>query len=166
MNLSLIVASSDNGVIGVKGDLPWHISTDLKRFKRLTMGHHMVMGRKTFDSIGRCLPGRTTVIVTRNASFQFDGAKIVHDMHSARLAVVGDDQPFVVGGSQIYRAALPLIKTVYLTRVLTEIDGDAWFPINELDDDATWRQVDVEGPHEAKHARENILYQFETYERI
>ena len=80
MNLSMIVAAGENGVIGSNGDLPWHISADLKRFKRLTMGHHLIMGRKTFDSIGRCLPGRTTIIITRNPEYIVEGAQIAHSL--------------------------------------------------------------------------------------
>ena len=163
MNLSVIVASSDNGVIGVDGDLPWHLSADLKRFKRLTMGHHMIMGRKTFDSIGRCLPGRTTVIVTRNPGYRFEGAITVCDFDSATKAVGDDEQPFVVGGAQIYRLALSHVRTIYLTRVLAEIEGDVFFPINDLEE-PPWRQTDVDGPHLSE--KENLYYQFETYERI
>ena len=157
-----MVAASDNGVIGVDGDLPWHLSADLKRFKKMTMGHHLIMGRKTFDSIGRCLPGRTTVIVTRNANFHFSGAKVVHTITDAMDIARDDPQPFVVGGGQIYELALPVAKTVYLTRVLTEIEGDVFFPIRQLDSEC-WTQTSVDGPHFCEN--ENLHYQFEDYER-
>ena len=96
MTISLIVAMSENGVIGRGGEMPWHLSSDLRRFKRLTMGHHMVMGRKTLESIGRLLPGRTTIILTRNPEFEFAGALIARDFSSALELAAGDDEVFVV----------------------------------------------------------------------
>ena len=120
-NLAMIVAASDNDVIGVDGDLPWHISADLKRFRKLTTGHHIIMGRKTFESIGRLLPDRTTIIITRQSDYFFQGAKITNSVETALLAVNDDDQPFIVGGGEIYKLALPLVRTIHLTRVHTQI---------------------------------------------
>ena len=127
-NLAMIVAASTNDVIGVDGDLPWHISADLKRFKQLTMGHHLIMGRKTFESIGRCLPGRTTVILTRQASFEFAGAKIAHTIEEAIELAAADPSPFIIGGAEIYALAMPHVSHIYLTRVHQTIDGDTYLP--------------------------------------
>lgn len=127
-DLAMIVAASENNVIGVDGDLPWHLSADLKRFKKLTMGHHIIMGRKTFDSIGRLLPGRTTVIVTRQPDYQFEGAKIANSVEHAVELADGDSCPFIVGGAQIYSAAIPLVDRLFLTRVHSQIEGDTFLP--------------------------------------
>lgn len=127
-HLAMIVAASTNDVIGVDGDLPWHISADLKRFKSLTMGHHLIMGRKTFDSIGRCLPGRTTIIVTRQSDYAFDGAQVAHSIESALEIAADDALPFVVGGAEIYALAMPLVSEIYLTRVHQKIAGDTFLP--------------------------------------
>ena len=127
-DLAMIVAASENNVIGVDGDLPWHLSEDLKRFKKLTMGHHIIMGRKTFDSIGRLLPGRTTVIVTRQKDYEFEGAKIAHSVDQAVELAAEDPCPLVVGGAQIYSAAMPLVNRMFLTRVHTKITGDTFLP--------------------------------------
>ena len=102
--ISIIVAVSENGVIGKDGDMPWRLRSDLQRFKKLTMGHTIIMGRKTWDSIGRLLPGRTTVILTRQSGFEVDGAVVVQSMEQA-LAATDDRQPFVIGGAEIYRLA-------------------------------------------------------------
>lgn len=124
----MIVAASTNDVIGVDGDLPWHISADLKRFKKLTMGHHLIMGRKTFESIGRCLPGRTTVILTRQPSFEFASAKIAHTIEEAIELAAADPSPFIIGGAEIYKLAIPHISHIYLTRVHQTIQGDTYLP--------------------------------------
>ena len=134
--LAVLVAASENDIIGNDGDLPWHISADLKRFKRLTMGHHIIMGRKTFESIGRLLPGRTTVIVTRQTDYAFadidlSEAKIVASIEAAILACEDDPCPFIVGGAQIYELAIPLITQIYLTRVHATILGDTKLPAIE-----------------------------------
>ncbi len=126
--LSLIVAISDNQVIGREGQLPWHLSADLQRFKRLTMGHHIVMGRKTYDSIGRQLPGRTSIVLTRQPDWTVEGVVTATDFESA-LAQAGDDEEvFVIGGSQIYQLALPLVDRLYVTRVHASVEGDTYFP--------------------------------------
>lgn len=133
MNLSLIVAMSEDRVIGRNGDLPWRLSSDLRRFKSLTMGHHIILGRKTYDSIGRPLPGRKFVVMTRDGSFQSDHAISATNREAAIELVKEDDQPFVIGGAEIYRELLPLVETVYLTLVHTTVEGgDAFFP--ELDE--------------------------------
>lgn len=158
--LALIVAASENDIIGIDGDLPWRLSADLKRFKQLTMGHHIIMGRKTFDSIGRLLPGRHTVIVTRQNDFEFEGAKVVHSIDDAIDACFGDDCPFVTGGAEIYRLALPRVSEIHLTRVHTEIAGDTTLPPIDW---ACWERVD--GHRHDADEKNNFDYSFETYRR-
>lgn len=126
--LSLIVAISENYVIGREGQLPWHLSADLKRFKKLTMGHHIVMGRKTYDSIGRQLPGRTSVVLTRQTDWSVEGVLTATGLETA-LELAGDDEEvFIIGGSQIYQLALPLVERLYVTRVQASVSGDTYFP--------------------------------------
>lgn len=136
--LSLIVAMARNRTIGVNNTLPWRCSEDLKHFKALTMGHHMIMGRKTFDSIGRPLPGRVTVVVTRNTDLQIDGCQIAHSLNEAIAACAGDNEIFIVGGAELYRQAIALVDTLYITEVQQDVEGDAHFP--EFDKDA-WRET-------------------------
>ncbi|MEX0818652.1 MAG: dihydrofolate reductase [Pirellulaceae bacterium] len=128
MSVSLIVAMERSGVIGRDGNLPWHLSSDLKRFKLLTMGHHIIMGRKTFESIGRLLPGRTTIVVTRQADFDAAGAILAHNLNDAIAAAADDDEAFIIGGAEIYQQALPLVDRIYLTEVNVDVSGDARFP--------------------------------------
>lgn len=157
--LAMIVAASKNDVIGVDGDLPWHLSADLKRFKKLTMGHHIIMGRKTFDSIGRLLPGRTTVIVTRQADFQFEGALTANTIDQA-IELAGDDEcPFIVGGAQIYELAIERVTDLMLTRVDAEIEGDTFLPAIDW---AEWKLISSENGADAKLG---IEYAFEDYVR-
>lgn len=160
--LAMIVAASENDVIGKDGDLPWRLSADLKRFKKLTMGHHIIMGRKTFDSIGRLLPGRTTVIVTRQQDFQFDGAIVAHSINEAIEQAIenGDPKPFVVGGAEIYRQSMPRVTEIYLTRVHANIDGDTLLPPF---DGQAWAKVDDER-YEADD-RNEFSYSFERWAR-
>jgi dihydrofolate reductase len=126
--LSLIVAIAKNGVIGVNNTLPWHLPEDLKRFKALTMGHHIVMGRKTYDSLGRLLPGRTTVIVTRNKNYHVEGALIAHSLQEALSQCADDDEVFLIGGAELYQAGLTLADKLYITEIDLEVEGDAHFP--------------------------------------
>lgn len=126
--LSLIVAIAKNGVIGINNTLPWHLPEDLKRFKALTMGHHIVMGRKTYDSLGRLLPGRTTVIVTRNHDYRVQGALVAHSLPQALAMCENDDEVFLIGGAELYQAGLALADTLYLTEIDLEVEGDAHFP--------------------------------------
>lgn len=129
MSVSLIVAASENDVIGRDGDMPWRLSADLVRFKRLTMGNTIVMGRKTYESIGRLLPGRQTVIVTRQADYAVEGAIVVADIADAIKTPSAGGELFVVGGGEIYAQALDLAERIYFTRVHAVIeDGDAFFP--------------------------------------
>ncbi len=115
-------------VIGYQGGLPWRLSDDLRRFKKLTMGHHIVMGRKTYESIGRPLPGRVSIVITRQAAYRAAGAVVVRSLREALLVAPEDDEVFVIGGAEIYAQALPLADRVYLTEVVGEVQGDTFFP--------------------------------------
>jgi dihydrofolate reductase len=137
--LSLIVAFAKNQVIGVNNTLPWHLPEDLKRFRALTTGHHIIMGRKTYESLGRLLPGRTTIIVTRNKQYKVEGALIAHSLKAAFILASGDTEPFVIGGAELYQEGLKLATKLYITKVIAEFDGDAFFPeINESE----WKLVE------------------------
>ncbi len=135
--ISLIVAASTNNVIGAAGKLPWRLSEDLKRFKALTMGKPIVMGRKTFESIGRPLPGRQNIVITRQAGFAADGCDVVDSPESAISAANDADEIMIIGGGHIYECFLPLAERMYLTRVHTEVSGDAFLPICS---DSDWRE--------------------------
>lgn len=158
--ISIIVAASTNDVIGVQGELPWKISDDLKRFKQLTMGKPIVMGRLTFESIGRALPGRQNIVITRQPDFVADGCDVV-DSPAAALAVAGDaDEIMIIGGSQIYDLFLPKAGRLHITRVDAEVEGDAFFPRIS---DENWDLVASEA-HAAGGANEHA-FEFRTYER-
>ena len=153
--ISLIVAVSANGVIGRGGELPWHLSDDLKRFKQLTLGKPIVMGRKTFESIGRALSGRQNIVLTRQSEFVADACDVVSSVDAA-IATAGDTgEVMVIGGSDIYKLFLPLAERVYMTRVHINVDGDARFP--ELDDQQ-WQETKREH-HDADDSNE---YEFTT----
>lgn len=142
MSLSLIVAKAEDGAIGKQGDLPWRLSSDLKRFKQLTMGHHLIMGRKTFESIGRPLPGRTTVVITRNPNWGSEGVLVASSLDQAIEITKEDSEPFVIGGAEIYRQFLAQVDRLYLTDVHTSVaDADAFFPTIDHDQ---WRRVQRE----------------------
>jgi dihydrofolate reductase len=129
MKISLIVAMASNRVIGLNNQMPWHLSADLKRFKQITMGHPIIMGRLTFEAIGRSLPGRTNIIVSRNSDYQAEGCVVVDSIQAAinygcQLA----DEVFVVGGSTLYEATLPMADTLYITHINQDFEGDTFFP--------------------------------------
>lgn len=162
MRLSIIVAVADNGVIGRDNDLPWRLSADLQRFKTLTMGHHLLMGRKTFASLGRALPGRTMVVISRGQPSLPAGVRLAHSLDEAveMARSNGDDEAFVAGGAEIYAQALPTADRLYLTRVHTSCEGDTLFPAWEQDE---WRQVSREDrPADDRNAHP---YSFLVYER-
>ncbi len=133
--ISLIAALSENRVIGKNGKIPWHISADLKRFKKLTRGHIIIMGRKTYESIGRLLPDRTNIIVTRDPNYQVKGAIVSHSLDEAiknSLLEIQNwklpDEIFIIGGAQIYQQAMPIADRLYLTIVKGKFEGDTFFP--------------------------------------
>jgi dihydrofolate reductase len=125
MNIVLIAAIAENGTIGNAGKIPWHISDDLKRFKRLTLGHPIVMGRKTYESLGKPLPGRRNIVLTRGPAIS--GVECFTSLDSA-LAACGDETIFIIGGAEIYRQALPLANVLQLTHVHRPVPGDTRFP--------------------------------------
>lgn len=144
MIVSIIAAVAENGVIGCDGDLPWRLSSDLRRFKEITLGKPVVMGRKTWDSIGRPLPGRANIVVSGNADFVAEGADVAADIDAAleiarrRAAETGADEIFVIGGAALYEAALGLAGRLYLTEVQAAVSGDTHFPDV---DRALWREI-------------------------
>jgi dihydrofolate reductase len=158
--ISLIVAMAKNRVIGADNKIPWHLPNELKLFKSLTMGHHIVMGRKTYESINRLLPGRTTVVVTRQRDYAAPGAMIAHSVAEAIELSEGDDEIFVIGGADLFRETLPVADRLYLTIVDAEPRGDVLMP--EFDP-GTWRETSSEAflPDE-KHAHG---YRFSIYDR-
>ncbi|MDD5299237.1 MAG: dihydrofolate reductase [Gallionella sp.] len=159
-SLSIIVAMATNRTIGINNTLPWRIPDDLKHFKKLTMGHHMIMGRKTFESIGKPLPGRITVVVSRDRSLKIDGCTVAHSLQEAVAACANDPQIFVVGGADIYAQALGLADTLYITEIQRDVIGDAWFP--EFDR-SEWQEVSREiHRHETP---EPLEYHFVEYRR-
>ena len=124
--ISMIVAVARNGVIGHANDLIWHISEDLRRFKAITTGHPVIMGRKTFESIGRPLPGRTNVVISRNENFRPEGCLVVDSFEKAVAMFPPDEEAFVIGGAQVYAQALPIADRLYLTEI--DYEGDTRFP--------------------------------------
>lgn len=129
MLISLIVAMASNRVIGHRGEIPWKIPGEQKMFKEITMGHSMIMGRKTHEAIGRPLPGRTNIVITRQADYQAPGCIVVNDLESAlESCPPGESEAFVIGGGQIYSATIAIADRIYLTLVPREVAGDAHFP--------------------------------------
>jgi dihydrofolate reductase len=166
VSVSIIAAVAENGVIGRGGHLPWRLKADLRRFKSLTMGHPIIMGRRTWESIARPLPGRTSIVITRQTRYDtpFADVHVAHDWeeaHGLALAAPGGDvQSFAIGGAEVYCAALPHARRLYLTRVLASVDGDARFPpYNE----AEWTLMTSE--EHAADADNEYPQAYEVYER-
>ncbi|MBB1285945.1 dihydrofolate reductase [Flavisolibacter sp. BT320] len=136
--ISLLLAVSENGVIGKNNALPWHLPNDLKYFKNLTWGLPILMGRKTFDSIGKPLPGRKSIVITRNNDWRYNGVEVVHSLEEAvkTAEVLGAKEIFVIGGAEIFNASLPQANRIYLTRIHQEFEGDVFFPAI---DETTWQ---------------------------
>lgn len=159
--LSIIVAVADNGVIGSGNQLPWRLPDDLKRFKALSLGKPIVMGRKTFDSIGRPLPGRLNIVISRQPGLEIPGCRVVTSIDEALAAAEPAPEIVIVGGADIYRQILPRVQTIHLTRVHAEVPGDAVFP--ELQE-REWREVAKEyHPADERHAH---AFTFSTLERV
>jgi dihydrofolate reductase len=156
--LSLIVAFAKNNVIGINNTLPWHLPEDLKRFRALTTGHHIIMGRKTYESLGRLLPGRTTVIVTRNKNYKLEGALIAHSLESAVDLCQNDAEAFVIGGAELYQDGLRLANKLYITEVDLSIEGDAFFPNLDLN---LWQET----LREAHTSAQGLLFSYISYVR-
>jgi len=163
MTRSIIVAVSDNNVIGRANGLPWHLSSDLKRLKALTMGHCMIMGKKTWESVGKPLPGRRIIVVTHDASFQsMDGVVAVPTVERAFELAHDDNEVFIAGGATIYEQTIHTADRMYLTRVHAEVEGDTFFP--DFDDVTEWKLVDSE--HFEADEKNDYPYSFLTYERV
>jgi dihydrofolate reductase len=154
------VAMAENGVIGRDNALPWRLSRDLKHFRRLTMGHPIIMGRKNFESIGRPLPGRTNIVVTRARDFAAPGCVITHSVNDALAAAAADPEPFVIGGAELYAQTLAQARRLYLTIVHAEVAGDVYFPTLQWNE---WRELARER-HEAD-AEHAFAHSFVTLER-
>ncbi len=155
--LALIVARSRNGVIGRDGDLPWHYPEDLQHFKRTTLGHAILMGRVCYESIGRALPGRRNIVISRNTAFEAPGCEVVKSLRAAiDLARESDELPFVIGGAQIYERALPLTTQMFITEVNLDVEGDTFFPAFDASE---WRET------QRRHERDGELT-FRVLERV
>jgi len=162
MRVSLIVAVSEGGIIGRDGGMPWHLSADLRRFKALTMGHHLIVGRKTWEAIGRPLPGREMIVVTRRRGDAPPGVTVVASPEAAlaHAEKAFETEAFIAGGGELYRALLPRADRLYWTRVHGEIEGDTTFPPIDL---TTWREVHREElPADEKNSHATT---FSIYER-
>ncbi len=152
MQISFIVAVSQNGVIGRDNQLIWHLPNDLKQFKKLTTGHPIMMGRKTFESIGKPLPNRTSIVITRNTDWHFEGVIVVSSVEEAIIAAqnTGAEEAFVIGGAEIYRLFTPYAHKIYLTEVRADFEGDAYFEIPQKND---WQEINrVSYLPDEKHA--------------
>jgi dihydrofolate reductase len=157
--ISIISALAKNRTIGIHNTLPWRLSEDLKYFKGLTLGHHILMGRKTWESIGKPLPGRTTVIITRGDYQAPESVKIAHSLQEAIDVCGTDEEIFFVGGAELYAQALPLADRLYLTEIQAEVEGDAWFPEY---DRTRWREISRDRRHDEASGLE---YHFVIYDR-
>jgi dihydrofolate reductase len=166
MRLSLIVAAAENGVIGRNNALPWHLPEDLRNFKRITMGKPIVMGRKTYESIGRPLPGRTNIVISRQPGYAVEGVKVVASIDEALAlaqdiaTIDGSEELMVIGGAQIYEHGLTLASRIYLTRVHASVEGDAFLPAIDW---ADWQETSRE--YHPATGPNPYAYTFFEYER-
>lgn len=158
LTISLIVAVAKKGVIGVNNTLPWHLPEDLKRFRALTTGHHIIMGRKTYESLGRLLPDRTTVIVTRNKNYMVEGALIAHSMQDAIKLSKNDAEVFIIGGAELYKEGLKLAQQLYITEVDLDVPGDAFFPDLDFSE---WQEM----AREVHMSEKGLSFAYVTYQR-
>ncbi|MEZ4958373.1 MAG: dihydrofolate reductase [Saprospiraceae bacterium] len=163
VTISAIVATAKNNIIGRNNEIPWYLPADLQYFKRTTIGHHIIMGRKSFESIGRPLPKRTNIVITRDPFFVATGCIVVHSLREALdlAGANGEEEAFIIGGGEIYKMALPLLDRIYLTEVDVKMDGDVFFPDLNLEE---WLEVSRE-PHEADE-KNAYNYAFVVLERV
>lgn len=157
MTVSIVVAIAENNAIGKNNELLWYLPTDLKHFKQLTSGRTIIMGRKTFDSIGKPLPNRRNIVITRSAGMEIPGAEVVNTLDQALALCTTEEEVFIVGGAEIYRQAMDKTDKIYLTRVHAQYAADAFFP--EIDQ-KNWDEVDTE-PHQPDE-KNNLAYTFST----
>lgn len=160
MSCSIVAAVAANGAIGKGGDLPWHLPADLRHFKSLTVGHHLIVGRKTWESVGKPLPKRTMVVVTRDRDYHAEGVIVVHSLAEALVAARSDDEPFVAGGAGLYREAFDVADRMYLTRIHAEFSADTFFPVF---DERVWVLISEE-THEADESN-RYQYTFQLFRR-
>jgi dihydrofolate reductase len=160
MTLALIAAVAANGVIGRDGTLPWRLPEDLRRFRELTTGHAIIMGRRTWESLPRALPGRQNIVVARNERYRAEGAQVVASIEDALRAVVYPSPPFCIGGGELYRAALPYAQTAFVTEIARAFEGDATFPAL---DPSQWVETAREAHPPA--GDRDFAYAFVTYQR-
>ena len=157
--ISIIVAMSQNSVIGLNNQLPWYISEDLKNFKKTTLNHCVIMGRKTFDSIGKPLKDRRNIVISRDNSLLIDGVEVVNSLYKAISIVEDSSEIFIIGGEQIYTISLPLATHLYVTKVNGDYKGDAFFPDYIKDE---WKEV----AREDLISETNLKFSFLKYEKV
>jgi dihydrofolate reductase len=155
----LVAAVAANGIIGARGKLPWHIPEELKHFKKLTMGHPIIMGRRTWESLKGALPGRENIVVTRTPGYEAAGAAVANSLEAALAMCAGETVAFVIGGTQLFEASLPIAAGMVLTEIQRDYEGDTWFP---KWDRAQWRV----SQREAHTAGDGTRFDFVFYERI
>jgi|SRR6478735_5464369 len=165
MKVTVIVARSRNGVIGKDNDLPWHLPADLKYFKQVTMGHHILMGRKTWESIGRALPGRTSVVITRDTTYKAEGAVVTHSLAEAIQKAVhgGDTEAFVIGGAEIISQAVKqgLADHLHITEIQADVEGDIFL---DKPDPALWKELSRD--HYKADEKNNMDFDFVEYIKL
>jgi len=161
MRIALVVAMAENRVIGRNNQLPWHIPADLRHFKSLTMGKPIIMGRRTYESIGRPLPGRDNIVITADSLYQAEGCQVVHSIDQALQAAGRCEEAMIIGGANLYRQTLKDADRLYLTRVKAEPQGDTWFPEIESQQ---WREIERE-THKADESNE-YDYDFVVLDRV
>ncbi len=159
MKLSLIVAMASNRTIGLNNQMPWHLSADLKKFKKITMGHPIIMGRKTFESIGRPLPGRENIIISRNPDYQQPDCLVFNTLDSALQSCAEIDEVFVIGGATLYATTLAQADRLYITEIQQAFEGDTWFPEIKKEQ---WQEVAREDISDDSSV--NFNYSFIVYE--
>lgn len=156
--LTIIAAAGTNNELGKNNDLVWHLPNDFKRFKKLTTGHHIIMGRKTFESFPKPLPNRVHIVITRNKNYHPEGALIVHSMEEALALVAHDEQPFIIGGGEIYNLGMDVAEKIELTRVHGTFEADTYFP--DIPEDS-WKLVEEE--HHPKDEKHHFDFTYFTY---
>lgn len=158
--LSLIVAIAQNNIIGKDNKLVWHLPADMRFFRNTTMGHALIMGRKTFESFGKPLPGRKSIVITRQKDWQHEGVTVVHSLQEAIGSAPGDEEVFIIGGADIYRQAMPFCQKMYITIIHFDFEGDTYFPPVDF---SQWKLISDEMhlPDEKNH----YSYSFRIFER-
>ena len=161
--LSIIVAKAKNNIIGKNNELVWHLPEDLKHFKELTTGHTIIMGRKTYESLGKPLPNRKHIIFSQNPDFKVheENVQVVHSLLEIQDLIEGKEEAFVIGGAMIYNFLMPYVKKMYVTEIKQEFDGDAFFPIIDSEE---WKETSR--TRGIKNEENNLDYDFVTYEKI